>query len=94
MKDIKQIIKEIQFGDLDNSDLDQLIEAIKWRRSSLARHNVWTLKKGDRVSFTGRRGYTEGTVVDVKIKNVIVDTSMGRYRVPANMLSQVEKETA
>ena len=86
--DLKQIINDIQFGDIDNDDLNQIIEAVKWRRASLARHTVWTLKKGDRVSFTSNRnGRTYvGPVVEVLRKNVVVETQQGRFRVPASML--------
>jgi hypothetical protein len=31
-----------------------------------------------------------GTVVDVKIKNLVVETQLGRYRVPASMVKVVE----
>ena len=89
MKTLENLISEIQFGDLSNSDLNKIAEAVQWRRASLARHNVWTLKKGDKVSFTsGKTGRTlTGPVLEVMRKNVIVDTQHGRYRVPANMLT-------
>jgi hypothetical protein len=45
--------------------------------------------KGDRVSFNGRRGLTEGTVLKVNIKNVVVDTGTTRWNVPASMLTKV-----
>jgi hypothetical protein len=45
---------------------------------------------GDKVSFTGRGGrLVTGTVDKVKIKNVLVDTGMGRWNVPASMLTKV-----
>jgi len=45
---------------------------------------------GDRVSFNGRRGLTEGTVMKVNIKNVVVDCAPnGRWNVPASMLTKV-----
>lgn len=85
---LKQIINDIQFGDLDIDGLNQIIEAVKWRRASIARHTVWTLKKGDRVTFTStKNGRTyAGPVVEVLRKNVVVETQYGRYRVPASML--------
>lgn len=87
---LKDLINEIQFGDLSNTDLNQISEAVQWRRASLARHNVWTLKLGDRVQFTSSKGHGRtyvGPVVEIMRKNVIVETQFGRYRVPANMLT-------
>lgn len=90
----RQIITEIQTADLTNEDLNLIIEAVKWRRTNLGRQTARSLRVGDRVSFNGRGGYTEGIVRDIKIKNVIVEAGLTRWRVPASMLTLVEKETA
>lgn len=90
MKTLDQLINEIQFGELTNTDLNRLTEAINWRKACLARHNVWNLKVGDRVTFTSNKGHGRryaGPVVEILRKNVVVDTQFGRYRVPANMLT-------
>ena len=53
-----------------------------------------TLAEGDKVSWNGRNGYTEGTVIRVKRKKAICsadgDTYIGRsWDVPLNMLTKI-----
>ncbi len=74
-------------GSATDDELRSFIEAIKMRRAWLTRQNIRAIVTGDKVSFTGRNGMTlTGTVTKVMQKNVIVNTSRGNYRVPANML--------
>ena len=48
------------------------------------------LREGDRVSWSGRRGYHEGTIVRVKRKKAIVNTGEFRdWDVPLNMLKKI-----
>lgn len=70
-----------------NDDINSIVEAVKMRRIQLTKQNVRKLAVGDSVSFNGRRGYTKGVVKKINIKYVIVDTTTGSWRVPANMLS-------
>lgn len=88
---IQKVNEAIMFGDFTNDQLDSIYAAIKYRKGQLVRSNVRTLSKGVPVKFTsGRTGQLiTGTVMEVKIKNVIVQTAQGRYRVPANMLEVV-----
>lgn len=88
---IQQVNETIMFGDFTNDQLDSIYAAIKYRKGQLVRSNVRTLSQGINVRFTSNRtGQTiAGTVLEVKIKNVIVQTAQGRYRVPANMLEVV-----
>ena len=73
-----------------NEELNTLIEYIKMRRQQITKQTVRTVSKGAKVTFTGRTGTVyNGTVVDVKIKNLIVETQFGRYRVPASMVKVV-----
>lgn len=73
-----------------NEELNQIIETVKYRRAQLARKNTATLTPGATVSFVSRTGATiQGTVRKVAIKNVVVDTPRGGYKVPANMLTVV-----
>jgi len=71
-----------------------LIAELKHRRSRDAAAKRHLFNTGDKVSWTGRNGYTEGVIVRVKRKKAIVDV-MGRGPVPAswdiplNMLSAV-----
>jgi hypothetical protein len=74
-------------GQATDEELRNFIEAIKMRRAWLGRQNIRAIVTGDKVSFTGRNGLTiTGTVTKVMQKNVIVNTSRGNFRVPANML--------
>jgi hypothetical protein len=75
----------------DNEELNTLIEYIKMRRQQITKQAVRSVSKGAKVTFTGRNGTVyNGKVVDVKIKNLVVETQLGRYRVPASMVKIVE----
>jgi len=86
--DIGAITSAIMRGNLSNDDLNSVLEAVKYARSQLGRAKLRSFGRGDAVKFTSSRNgrVYQGTVEDVKIKNVVVNTSMGRFRVPANML--------
>lgn len=72
-----------------NDQLNALAEAIKMRRTQLARKNVFTIRPGDTVSFVGRGGRkVTGTVAKVLQKNIHVKEGATMWRVPANMLSR------
>lgn len=74
-----------------NEELSSLVEAIKMRRTQLARKNVFTLRPGDTVSFVGRGGRkVTGTVAKVMQKNVQVKEGFTMWRVPAQMLSKAD----
>ena len=85
---VRDAIYTIQYGNLSNAELDQIMEAVKYQRSVLARDVKRQLQRGDTVKFySTRRGQTlQGAVEKVAIKYVTVVTSQGRWRVPANML--------
>jgi uncharacterized membrane protein len=88
LTNIQQINRAIMFGNLTNVELNSIIDAVKWARTQMQKTQARTLKVGDAVKFTSNRNgrtYT-GTVERIKIKNVIVNTPLGRYNVPANML--------
>ena len=75
----------------NNEELNTIVEYIKMRRQQITKQNVRTICKGAKVTFTGRDGTVyNGTVMDVKIKNLVVETQLGRYRVPASMVKVVE----
>ena len=83
--------------DLDEADLRKLnsavVDQLKFLRNRNAAVNRHLFEAGDRVSFNGRGGYTEGTVVRVKRKKAIVSVDAGRtpgnWDVPLGMLSAV-----
>ena len=81
--------------DLDEADLRTLnsavVDQLKLLRNRDAAVNRRLFAAGDRVSFNGRRGYTEGTIVRIKRKKAIVSVDEGRapgnWDVPLGMLT-------
>lgn len=88
----QQVTAQIVSGKFTNDELDSIINAVKFARAKLARQTKASLALGDNVEFvsskTGRA--TRGFVKKIAIKYVTVDTGLGLWRVPANMLSIVE----
>jgi len=71
-------------------DIKITTERLSLQRSYLGNQVKRSLIIGDKVSFEGRKGYTEGTVVKIAIKNVVVDTGgYQKWNVPASMLTKV-----
>jgi hypothetical protein len=73
-----------------------MIDAVKWNRTNLAKQIKRSIRVGDNVEFTSSKTgrAMRGFVNKVAIKYVTVDTGMGLWKVPANMLTVVDKETA
>ena len=92
--DIKQVNSAIMFGQFTITELNSIVDAVKWARSSLTNQVKRSLKIGDNVNFTsGRTGRNvTGVVMKVAIKYVTVKSIDGLWRVPANMLSKIEDE--
>jgi hypothetical protein len=91
MATIKDVNSSIMQGDFTNEELDSIISAIKFRRGQIAKQNKRSFTIGSQVKFTSNRNgvtYT-GIVEKIAIKNIIVRTPLGGYRVPANMLEAV-----
>ena len=86
MTTFTQVLSYIQNEQLSNNDLNMIIEAIKFSRSRNARSAARTLKLGEQVKFTGRRGHLVGILTEIKIKNAIVVVGSTRYKVPLAML--------
>lgn len=91
MPSINQINNEIMHGSLTNDQLESIAAAIKYRRRQIGREIKRTIRVGDTVQFYhAKLGVNlSGPVKDIKIKNIVVDTAKGRYRVPANLLEVV-----
>lgn len=87
MNTVQEIVSLIHQID-SNDELNQIVEAIKLKRTYLTRQSVKTLVVGDSVTFNGRNGPTQGKVQKINRKYVIVDTATGRWRVPGNMLEK------
>ena len=85
---LNQIKAEILTAQLTNSELQELIETVQYARAQLGKTVKRQLQPGVSVSFVSNRSGQRvlGTVERVAIKNVVVRTHQGLYRVPANML--------
>ena len=89
--DLFQIVTAINNTGFTNRQLDEISDAIRYARASLGHRVARTLSPGVEVKFTDRRRGTVvmGTVESIKIKNAVVATAQGRYRVPMNLLEAV-----
>lgn len=89
--DIKQINSAIMFGNLTDTELSSVLDAVRFARASLIKSNKRQLTIGSKVKFTSNRnGVTyNGTVRKIAIKFVTVDTGQVLFKVPANMLEVV-----
>jgi hypothetical protein len=91
--DIKQINQAIMFSDLSNDELTSVIDAVKWKRATIAKLTKASLKVGDNVNFTSSKTGINmtGVVMKIAIKYVTVRTLQGAWRVPANMLTKINE---
>jgi len=84
----QDIIREIRSGTFTNDDLNAMGRAIQFARAQLVQEVKREIRPGLTVYFKDRYGSRiQGTVQSIKIKNAIVETANGRYRVPCNMLT-------
>ena len=92
MRTVNEINQAIMFSDLSNTDLHSIIDAVKWKRTTLAKLTKASLMIGDNVNFTSSKTgmNVTGVVVKIAIKYVTVQSVKGLWRVPANMLSKVD----
>jgi hypothetical protein len=93
---ISQVNGAILAGGFTNTELMSIIDAVKFARSRLAQTTKAGLRIGSRVEFTSTKTgrSLQGTVTKVAIKYITVNTNMGLWRVPANMLTVVDTELA
>ena len=86
--DIKQINSAIMFGTFSNTELNSIIDAVKFRRASMQRQARYTLQIGSTVAFTssktGQR--VQGSITKVAQKYATISTGQGLWKVPMNML--------
>ena len=94
MLTIQDVNKAIMLQEWTNVELSSMIDAVKWNKEQLARQIKRSIGVGDNVEFTSSKTgrLTRGFVTKVAIKYVTVDTGMGMWRVPANMLTKVEAD--
>ena len=84
-KQMSDVIRTIQA--MDSEQVSSLVDSIKLRRTKIAREAAGSFNVGDTVQFKGRTHTMRGTVLKIAIKNVTVQTTEGRWKVPASMLS-------
>jgi uncharacterized protein YwbE len=96
MLTIQDVNKAIMLQEWTNVELSSMIDAVKWNRERLAKRVKYSIMVGDNVEFTSSKTgrLTRGFVTKIAIKYVTVNTGMGLWKVPANMLTVVDKETA
>ena len=96
MLSIKEVNSAIMLQEWTNTELSSMIDAVKWNRANLAKRVKQSIRTGDNVEFTSSKTgrVTRGFVTKVAIKYVTVNTGMGLWRVPANMITVVDTETA
>ena len=96
MLTIQHVNSAIMLQTWTDVELRSMIDAVKWNRANLAQRIKRSISRGDNVEFTSSKTgrLTRGFVTKVAIKYVTVDTGMGQWRVPASMLTLVERETA
>lgn len=75
------------------SELNQIVEEIKLRRTYLARQQAVTFRVGDRVSFAARGMQVLGVVTKVNIKTIQVRQSNAAtvWKVHASLLKPVKE---
>jgi len=88
---LTQIKAEILTGTFNNVELQELMETVQYARAQLGKSVKRQLQPGVSVSFVSNRSGQRvlGTVERVAIKNIVVRTHLGLYRVPANMIEVV-----
>jgi hypothetical protein len=88
---LTQIKAEILTAQLTNAELQELMETVQYARAQLGKTVKRQLQPGVSVSFVSNRSGQRvlGTVERVAIKNIVVRTHLGLYRVPANMIEVV-----
>lgn len=91
MTTVADITRTIIAGNLTNDELNGIVQAVTYARAQLARRNKFTLSLGATVSFNSAKlnQRVTGQVEKINRKFVIVNTSVGKWRVPANMLETV-----
>ena len=96
MLTIQEVNQAIAFGTWTNEQLISMVDAVKYNRSRLAQQTKAGIRVGDNVEFTSSKTgrLTRGFVTKIAIKYITINTGMGLWKVPANMLSVVDKELA
>lgn len=91
MTTINNVTQAIMFGNFSNEDLEAVSQAIRYRRAQLGKEVKRAMAPGVAVKFYHPKQGRDitGTVNRIKQKYILVDTTQGRYNVPANLLETV-----
>jgi uncharacterized protein YwbE len=94
MLSITEVNTEIMTQVWTDTELRSMIDSVQWNRSRLRDRIKRSIMLGDNVEFTSSKTgrLTRGFVTKIAIKYVTVNTGMGLWRVPANMLTLVEEK--
>jgi len=94
MLSIKEVNQAIMLQSWTNTELSSMIDAVKWSRERLSKQIKRSISVGDNVEFTSNKTgrLMRGFVTKVAIKYVTVNTGLGLWKVPANMLTLVEEK--
>jgi hypothetical protein len=94
MLSIKEVNQAIMLQSWTNTELSSMIDAVKWSRERLSKQIKRSISTGDNVEFTSNKTgrLMRGFVTKVAIKYVTVNTGLGLWKVPANMLTLVEEK--
>lgn len=92
MRTIQEVNSAIMLGTWTNTELQSMIDAVRWNRAQLQKQVKRSLSLGDNVNFTSTKTgqNVTGVVTKIAIKYVTVRTATGLWRVPANMLTLIE----
>ena len=73
----------------DMTEISELADLIRTRKETLGKQKMQELKVGDKVTFDNKGKIISGTIRKKNIKRVVVDTEMGGWNVPVNVLEPV-----
>jgi hypothetical protein len=80
---LSEIQTAIASGNFSTTELNNLMQFV---RGVQTRQTKQSIRVGDNVVVVQKTKRTPGVVVDIKVKNAIVDMRGLRYRVPMSML--------
>jgi hypothetical protein len=89
MATLQEINQSIMFNGLTNDQLDSVIMAVKFARTSITRANVrYNFKVGSKVKFRNskRNEISYGVITKIARKFITVQVGSTMWRVPGNMV--------
>jgi len=92
LSSIQEVNQSIMFGTWTDQELSSMIDAVKFAKAGLQKRTIRSLSLQSNVEFTSHKtGRTmRGFVKKIAQKYVTVDTGLGLWKVPANMLRVVD----